>query len=79
MANLDSENMVGKGLLSKGSTFAKKMLIFCKKKTGIDKIKQVVVLKDIFSETEYIWVLTDQFSTVYSIILTSSRQGGNFT
>ena len=52
----------------------KKMLIFCKKNAEISKIKVVLVLKGIFSETTYVCVLTHQFQ-VPSIILTSFRQG----
>ena len=44
--------------LSKGTIFVKKMLVFCKKKSNISKIKGVLVLKGIFSETTYVCVIT---------------------
>ena len=34
------------------------MLIFCKKNADISNIKWILVLKDIFSETTYVRVLT---------------------
>ena len=42
--------------LSKGTIFDKKMLSFCKSNADISKIKGVVVLKGIFSETAYVCV-----------------------
>ena len=38
--------------------FCQKMLIVCKKTGDISKIKEVLVLKSIFSETTYVCVLT---------------------
>ena len=46
--------------LSKGSFFCKK-----KKNGGISKIKEVLLLKGIFSETIYVCVLTYQISSFY--------------
>ena len=43
--------------------FGRKMLFFCKKNTEIRKIKMVLVLKSIFSETAYVCVLTYQISS----------------
>ena len=51
--------------------FCQKMLIFCKK-GDISKIKGVMVLKGVFSETKYVCVQRYQVSNV---ILTSFRQG----
>ena len=42
--------------MSKGTIFDKKMLSFCKNNADISKIKGVVVLKGIFSETAYVCV-----------------------
>ena len=39
------------------------MLIFCKKNADISKIKKVLVPKDIFSKTTYVFVLTHQISS----------------
>ena len=46
------------------------MLIFCKKYPDIRKIKGVLLLEAIFSETTYVFVLTYQIS---SLVLTSFR------
>ena len=43
--------------------FLQKMLIFYKKNTEISKIKRILVLKGIFSETTYRCVLTYQISS----------------
>ena len=53
--------------------------MFLQKDNDISKIKRVLVLKDIISETTYVCVLT--YLQVSSIILTIFRQGegGNFT
>ena len=56
--------------------FWPKTLIFGKKNADISKIKRVLEIKAIFSETTYVSVLTCQVS---SIIPTSFRQVGNFT
>ena len=42
----------------KGTIFAKKTLIFCKKNADINKIKRTFVLKVVFSQTAYVFVLT---------------------
>ena len=47
--------------LSKGTLFAKNVLIFCKN-NNIRKIEGVLLLKGIFSETTYVCVLTYQVS-----------------
>ena len=39
------------------------MLIFCKKNAGISKNKPVLILKGIFSETTYVYVLSHQISS----------------
>ena len=39
------------------------MLIFCKKNANIRKIKEVLVLEGIFSETTYVFVPTYQISS----------------
>ena len=54
--------------------FWQKILIFCEKNIDISKINRVLELKDTFSETRYVCVLTYQFQAS-SIILTSFRQG----
>ena len=53
--------------------FCQKILFFCKKNTDISKIKSILVLKGIFSETKHTRVLT-KFQA-YSVILTSFRRG----
>ena len=60
--------------MSKGAILAKKRY-FLQKNADISKIKGALVLKGIFSETTFGYVLTCQFS-VSSIILTSFRQVG---
>ena len=47
----------------KGTIFVKKMLILCKKNTGISKIKGILVLKGLFSKTTYACVLSYQISS----------------
>ena len=44
-------------------TILVKMLTFCKKNAGTSKIKRVLVLQDIFSESTYVYVLTYQISS----------------
>ena len=44
----------------------------------MSKIKRVLVLKDIFPEATYVRTFKSKFQ-VSSIILTSFRQGSNFT
>ena len=61
--------------LSKGTILAKNA-DFWQKNADINKIKRVLEIKAIFSETTYVSVLTCQVS---SIIPTSFRQVGNFT
>ena len=46
--------------LSKETIFAKKCWFFWKKKAHLSKIKGVLVLKYIVSETKYVCILTDQ-------------------
>ena len=46
--------------LSKGTSFAKKNPEFLEKNADISKIKEILVLKGIFSETNYGCVLTCQ-------------------
>ena len=50
------------------------MLIFCKRYADISKNKEVLLLKDVFSETTYMCVLMYKFQ-VANIGLTSFRQG----
>ena len=47
---------------SKGAVFFQKILIFCKKKATISKIKGVVVVKAIFSKTTYVYSITYSIS-----------------
>ena len=49
------------------------------KNADISKIKRALVLKGMFSETIYVCVYLCAKFEVSSIILTSFRQGGNFT
>ena len=55
--------------------FGKCHLFISRNKTYINKMKRVLVLKGIFSETTYVCVLTYQFQAS-SIILTSFKQEG---
>ena len=58
----ETEKLSSRALaLGKDTVFAKNMLIFCKN-NNIRKIEEVSVLKDIFSETTYVCVLTYQIS-----------------
>ena len=52
-------------VLNKGIIFDKKWWFFCKKNADISKNKGVLVLKDIFSKTTYVCVLTSQISSFY--------------
>ena len=61
--------------LSKDTIIAKRMLIFFKKTADISKFKRALVLKDMFSETKCLCVLTYQFR-VSNIILTSFKPPG---
>ena len=56
------------------------MVFFCKKKKKIDinKIKKAMVRKSIFFKTTNVCVLTYTKFQVFSIILTSFRQGEEF-
>ena len=56
------------------------MLIFCKKKKKVDisKIKRALVLKVIFFETKYVYVLTYQISG-FCHNSNEFKTGGNFT
>ena len=54
------------------------MLIFCKKDADISKIKGTLALKGIFLKLHMCVNLRIKFQ-VSSIILTSFRDGGNFT
>ena len=63
VAKLDKKNMTTSNItqiiaLSKGNSFAKKCWFFVEKKNADGKINAIMVLKGIFSETEYFWVLT---------------------
>ena len=49
--------------LSKGTIFAKNMLIFCKN-ADIRKIEEVLILKGIFSETTYLCTYIPDFKFV---------------
>ena len=51
--------------LSKGTIFAKKNADFWQKNAGISRIKRILALKGIFSETTYVCVLTYQISGFY--------------
>ena len=68
--------------------FCQKNADFLQKDADISKINGAFVLKGIFSETTYVYVLTCHSETtyvyaltcqVYSITLTSFRQGVNIT
>ena len=57
-----------------------KNLIFKRKKNGgISKIEEALVLKDTFSETKYLCVLTYQISNYYHNSSKFSQGGENFT
>ena len=57
--------------------FLRENAIFLQKNADISKIKGVLVPKDVFSETIYAYLSTKLL--VFSIILTSFRQGTYFT
>ena len=47
--------------MSKGTIFAKKMLIICKKNADISKIKRTLVLKGMFSVSVFTYVPNFKF------------------
>ena len=49
--------------------FCQKMPLIFLKNAGISKIKGALVLKDIFYETKYVFVLTHQISSFYIILM----------
>ena len=55
--------------------FLPKNAEFLQKHAEICKIKEVLVLKGIFSKTAYVCVLAYQISSLISIIVTSFKQG----
>ena len=61
--------------MSKGTIFAKNA-DFWQKNADISKIKGVLVLEAIFSQTRYVCVLTNQISSLEDNSNESFRQGG---